>query len=363
MSHQPEYRGSEYTGSTDSESLTISDAFVLGSRLEYIRRAAKHNYKVGESEDNQLLNAIIEVEQALRRSGIDTVVARQIQDFRANIESEYESDDTLDSMDARDLEEKSGTWWNMILAELKRQRRIPASDTGLMDQIGLIEEPESLFASGVWDWLDERPRSDIQEAAKTLVVDCTTSSVVLSLRAVEHCLREWYEYEHEPIEDAPWGQVLDYLMEEYVEEEKKNDTVLTQLSDLPPVLTNLYYLKEKRNEVNHPEKSPNPHEARQTLMIVASTITEIFDYITERELKELDSLEPPMEYDNSKEYVHQIMNMLEEQYEEGIPRAAIHKADEMFESDLTRSEIDDGIQDVLMDGLCYEPADDKYKPI
>ncbi len=182
---------------------------------------------------------------------------------------------------------------------------------------------------------------------------------MLSLRAVEHCLREWYEYENEPIESASWGHVLDLLMEEFVTDEKKNDTVLTQLSDLPPVLTNLYYLKEKRNEVNHPEESPDGQEARQTLMIVASTITEIFEYITEKEVEGMDVLEPPMDYEDDEDYIVEIMRMLESQYENGVPRTAIYKATEMFDKDLSRDEVEALIQDILMGGRAYEPMDER----
>lgn len=363
MGPQSGYGGAEFTGSSDSEALTLADAFVLGSRLEYLGRAAQHDYEIGDNEDNRVLGALIDVEQSLRSSDVDTVVLTQISKFRSQIESEYGPDDNLDEDDSRELGRKSETWWNMILDEMGRQKRIPAADTGLLDQQGLIETPEKLFTSGVWDWLDERPRTDIREAAKTLVIDCSTSSVMLSLRAVEHCLREWYEYENEPLGNAPWGQVLDRLMEEYVEEDKKNDTVLTQLSDLPPVLTNLYYLKEKRNEVNHPDKSPDAQEARQTVMIVASTITEIFEYVTEKELEEMESLDPPMDYEDDEEYVYEMVEMLESQYEDGVPRAAIYKATEMFDKELSRDRVDDLLREILMGGGGYEPAEDRFKLI
>ncbi|WP_367176346.1 hypothetical protein [Haloarcula rubripromontorii] len=359
MVQQSEYGGAEFTGSADSEVLTLAEAFGIGSRIEYLGRAARHDYELGDPEDNQVIGALIDIEQSLRRSGVATTVVKQISDFRSKIQSHYNPDESLSSDDSRELERKSDAWWNMILTELKRQKRIPAADTGLLDQQGLVDNPEKLLSSGVWDWLDDRPRQDIREAAKTLVVDCSTSSVMLSLRAVEHCLREWYEYENEPIESASWGHVLDLLMEEFVTDEKKNDTVLTQLSDLPPVLTNLYYLKEKRNEVNHPEESPDGQEARQTLMIVASTITEIFEYITEKEVEGMDVLEPPMDYEDDEDYIVEIMRMLESQYENGVPRTAIYKATEMFDKDLSRDEVEALIQDILMGGRAYEPMDER----
>ncbi|WP_152419855.1 hypothetical protein [Natrialba hulunbeirensis] len=363
MSQNSEYGGVEFTSTSDSEYLTLADSFVLGSRLEYLRRAAQHDYEIGDSESNRILGALAEVIQALRTSDVDSAVIAQISDFRTKVESKYEPVDSLDEDDATELERKSGTWWNMVLADIKRQQMIPTADPGLLNQQVLIEEPERIFSSGVWNWLDERPKADIEEAAKTLVVGCSTSSVILSLRAVEHCLREWYEYENESLEQAAWGQILDMLMQEFAEDEKKNDTVLTQLSDLPPVLTNLYYLKEKRNEVNHPDESPDLHEARQTLMIVASTITEIYEYITKREIEEIDALEPPREYEDDKDYIYSLTDMLESQYQSGVPRTAIYKSAEMFDKELTRDEIDDVIMDLLMGGQAYEPDDDRLKLI
>ncbi|ELY92315.1 hypothetical protein C483_08382 [Natrialba hulunbeirensis JCM 10989] len=98
-------------------------------------------------------------------------------------------------------------------------------------------------------------------------------------------------------------------------------------------------------------------------MIVASTITEIYEYITKREIEEIDALEPPREYEDDKDYIYSLTDMLESQYQSGVPRTAIYKSAEMFDKELTRDEIDDVIMDLLMGGQAYEPDDDRLKLI
>jgi hypothetical protein len=192
---------------------------------------------------------------------------------------------------------------------------------------------------------------------------------MLSLRAVEHCLRKWYEQQNETL-DAAWGRVLDQLMEEYTEDDKKNDTVLTQLSDLPPVLSTLYYLKEKRNEVNHPEKSPSPREARRTLIIVASTITEIHNEMRSEAREEARST---IEGTNGRLGTTTREITSEEEELLGLIQEAEHRSDDMIDKStiidmasdlgLAESEVRSMMRELLMSGRMYEPAEGKVKTI
>ena len=352
-------------GSNTSKNLTLAESMRLGSQLEYLQRSARHRYEVGNQENTGILAVLQGVENILRSSKVETVVTGQVAEFRSDIEDKYEASDTLDANDSEELQQKAITWNHLLHEDLGRQQRIPVSDTGLMDSEKLIESPENLVSSAVWDWLDQRPREDIREACKTLVIDCSTSSVMLSLRAVEHCLREWYEKDNEPLESAAWGRVLDRLMEEYVEEEKKNDTILTQLSDLPPVLTNLYYLKEKRNEVSHPDESPTGQEARQTLMIVASTITEIYHEMLEDTSPAIEMLDigSPDDYDDNQEFILDLLRELDSRMEGGVPRFILYQTAEEAGLRISEATMKETIQDILMDGIAYEPADRTLKPI
>lgn len=164
-------------------------------------------------------------------------------------------------------------------------------------------------------------------------------------------------------------------MEEYAEEDKRNDTVLAQLSNLPPVLTNLYYLKEKRNEVNHPEESPTPREARRTLFIVASTINEIYQVLKEdtehftissdaegfQSSFETDT--PPLREEISGDAIDvlEITRELSEDHPDGVSKNLITQHTEELE--MSGFEIEEAIYELLMSGKVYEPKDETIKII
>lgn len=345
--------------------LTLADALQLGSNLEHIRGISDKS----EPSRNKVVTVLEATSELLRSNNLDTVVISQVQEAK----SKYQSLDkkSLNDREKATLAQEAITWTHLLNQEFKREKRIPVSDTGLLDVDLLVDSPENLFTPAVWDWLDERPRLDLQEACKTIVVGCSTSSVMLSLRAVEHCLSKWYEKNNESL-DAAWGRVLDQLMEEYAEDDKKNDTVLTQLSDLPPVLSNLYYLKEKRNEVNHPDESPSPQEARRTLMIVAATITEIFEEMRGIAAKEANKIEiseesgiPLREVKLNSETEERVLEAMEEMSDNTEDSIIRHSAivDLIMSLGYGHEKAEGIIQTLLMSGRIYEPEEGKYKII
>jgi len=344
--------------------LSLTDTLHLGARLEYLRRTGSNRLEITEGKVAKILEEIVRIlndrEINSRLPGL--ITRRLLSDL------ELESDDILSEDQLENLETQTSSWIHLLARELNEERRIPATDTGVLDVSKLSESPEDLFQESVWQWLDERPRSDLQEACKTITVGCSTSSVMLSLRAVEHCLRKWYEQQDETL-DAAWGRVLDQLMEEYAEENKKNDTVLTQLSDLPPVLSTLYYLKEKRNEVNHPEKSPTPREARRTLMIVSSTITEIHREMRSEAAQEAENeivQQSRFEYEdislsNREEEFLGFLEQVDHNTAGDVDIATVYdKADDWG---ARKEEVDKIIHDLLMKGHIYEPAENKIRTI
>lgn len=353
--------------------IALEDALDLGNLLEFLRLAAIRGdmYSIGTGDDGAILDTLQRVENILKTSTLETTVTGEIVNFIEEAKAKYQPEESIDQADREYLKQKSVAWHHLLKEVLAREQRIPAENTGLLDVDRLIESPEQLFSTSVWSWLDDGPRADLEESCKSIVVGSATASVMLSLRAVEHCLRVWYEKENEPIE-AAWGQVLDRLMEEYSEEEKKNDTVATRLSDLPPVLSNLYYLKEKRNEVNHPEKSPNPQEARRTLMIVASTITDIYNEVYEDKVSELRELED-FQRDAYQAALHQTID--EDSGVDDYFYRTIRKLDEGEGAHIedvhrigrgagfTDDELQTIIQDLLMSGRVYEPSEQRLKAI
>lgn len=354
---------------TEERTISLADALYIGTRLEFLRQTEKGEQSKSATK-SQVTEVLSDLQELFHHRDFNTNVNPQI----SRLKSKIEEDDNFTNDITKEIVQKSTTWNHLLYQELKREQRIPVADTGLLDVESLLYSPEELFTPTVWDWLDSRPKNDIREACKTILIGCPTSSVMLSLRAVEHCLREWYEEEEDERLEAAWGQVLDQLMEKFTEEDKKNDTVLTQLSDLPPVLSNLYYLKEKRNEVSHPEDSPMPEEARRTLMIVASTITDIYAEmrgIALEEIKEQDrgvstSTKEKVDFSRDiseleKKYLKEIHEISDMEDTDGITRDMIY--DIGRNDGFSEEEIDDIIRELLMSGYIYEFGEDKFRPI
>lgn len=92
---------------------------------------------------------------------------------------------------------------------------------------------------------------------------------MLSLRVVEYNLREWYEKDTgREIQKRNWGEVIGEL-----------EDIYESSSNRPSVLSNLDYLRDKRNEVSHPEHRPTEREAERMLYRIEGTISEIYDYL------------------------------------------------------------------------------------
>lgn len=164
-----------------------------------------------------------------------------------------------------DLAEHIGEWTDEYTSEIGEMDVVSIVDKGLIDTRQVFRNPESIFEDAIWEWLDEHPKQDIRHACRTLVLDMPTASSFLSLRVVEYCLREWYEEETgDRIENTAWGGVTRKIESEFDDDSEK-----------PAILSNLDYLREKRNGIAHPDDSPSWEEAEDTLFNVRRTITEI----------------------------------------------------------------------------------------
>ncbi|EMA50673.1 hypothetical protein C450_13382 [Halococcus salifodinae DSM 8989] len=289
-------------------------------------------------------------------------VVRYIQE----VSEEYDSEDNLSESDGRELEMKVGAWRRLLENELGKEQRIAAADVGLLDVDGLLNRPESLFDDTVWNWLDGSTKADVKEACKTLVIDCPTSSVILSLRALERCLRVWHEEKTENKLEAAWGTALGQLISEFQEKTDSND-VMEQLSDLPPVLSNLFYLKEKRNEVSHPDKSPTSQEARRSLMIMAATITEIHEEIYDEKVVEYENGDFENVDVKGLSAENAFLTLVYEFIEQGFTDNGAVDVSRLkavgSKVDISENKLENGMMDALMSGEGYEPKEGQFTPI
>lgn len=192
-------------------------------------------------------------------------ITNSIDDTIREIRAQYGNpEEIVDDEHLELLIENIDEWSEEYSSEIGDMDVVSIVDKGLIDTREVFRRPESIFDDSVWNWLDQQPRQDISHSCKTLVLDMPTASSFLSLRAVEYCLREWYrEQTGKNIDKSAWGEVTRKIESEFDANEKA------------PVLSNLEYLREKRNGIAHPDVSPSWQEAEDILFNVRRTITEI----------------------------------------------------------------------------------------
>lgn len=267
--------------------LTITDGFALGSNTSYLRLAGNHNYYLGKVGEGYILEALENVQNTLIETQTAVHVAQRIDEFKRILYNQYEGESATTRIDedlGDELMERANRWQDFINEAIAEERRLNIPSSGILDFEQLMYNPHSMFQQETWEAMDERPKKDFAEACRTLPIECPTATVMMSLRAVEHYLRKWQNQEiGEAVEQESMGSVLDSLIEEHIDEQDKKGPVIQQLSGVPSVLSNILYLKDKRNKVNHPDERPTRYEAAITLFMVAGTISEVCEVIGEVE--------------------------------------------------------------------------------
>ena len=284
----------------DGDFLTLSDAVRLGSLLEFLKRAAFHNYPIVDpsSEKLYIARTMREAESTLTEANTESAILPDISRYRRNLESTYivDSDNedspslqgnnkgsvgteggdeenpiVISDSDGSELSNAAESWLEILKSELENEVRLPVSSDGLIDIVNAMEDPSTLFHDGsMWESLPDQTQNDLTEACQTVAIGCSTASVFLSLRAVEERLGEWYSAETgNDIEDRTFGQVLSELDDSCSEDSR------------PPLLSHLNYLRDRRNQVAHPDESPDEQEAVSTLIMVRETISNIQHILAE----------------------------------------------------------------------------------
>jgi len=116
----------------------------------------------------------------------------------------------------------------------------------------------------VYTFLEPIEVSDLGETCLCLLVGSPTAAEQISLRAAENLLRRWYKHETgNKIGRVAWGRVLDRLTKEFPETSRPKEIML------------LGYLKQRRDEVAHPERVSELADAETTFMNVLNLAREL----------------------------------------------------------------------------------------
>jgi hypothetical protein len=254
----------------EEEKMDLMEAYYLGTRTQYLASCKPARESITVVSEGGKGDLVSSLRFFIDRADILDASEHLVEDTREFVEhlvEEYDVGEPPTESDAQRAAEFSSRWAEAFSVMESEHSIVHTQDSGFFDVDRAMENPAEFFEPDVWDWLKEESKQDLREAIRTLAVDCPTASVMVSLRAVERQLREWHnERSSEEVDLGPWGHVLGELADLYDDHEKER----------PEVLTDLSYLKDRRNEVNHMETSPSSREAEINLRRVQATIENIY---------------------------------------------------------------------------------------
>jgi hypothetical protein len=255
----------------DDDYVGLSDIFVHAWNLGLLYQMCLNDntplfYKSGSLDGVDALEA---AEETFREIDSTETISMGIRATLNEFEQEYDFENSesvsLKKSDSEHLKNALNGWNDQLKAALNEEIRIPIRGVSVVDVESLADSPQKMFPEeDVWQHLPSQAKQDLLEASRALGFNLPTSTVVMSLRAVEMQLHSWYTQETgRDVEDRTFGQILSELNDQFSEDEEH------------PIMSHLDYLKVKRNESAHPETTPSLQEAESTLIMARETLTKI----------------------------------------------------------------------------------------
>jgi hypothetical protein len=162
-------------------------------------------------------------------------------------------------------------WDDRIKSELSSTPVIRLYTSGLFNVKRLLKGAKSFFKEDVWIRLSKTAKNDLADTVKCLLCNLPTPAVMISLRAIEDVLRQYYKYKtkQEPGRKN-WKVILNELLAKNEKGGPKYNVNITLLGLLD------YIRENERNVVEHPDKRFEQEEAEGIFSEVIKTINEIY---------------------------------------------------------------------------------------
>lgn len=266
--------------------VTLYGAYYLGAEIRTIRWGVKEGlYYASENAGEDTirsrmasfyvqarqsnLNPILISNVGNTINYIDGLLGVNIQNGEIVILDDKESV-SLPENEKNSLSGKIDSWESMLARVLKRKQDLSIRQNGTLDHKQLISDPRNLFHDDeVWEGLSEETQSDLVEAIGAVAMSLQTSGVMISLRAVERRLQDWYtETTGREVESRTFGQALGEMNDHFESRDGE---------EVPAIINQLHFLAARRNQVAHPQRRPSLQEADSTLIMVRETLSEIHD--------------------------------------------------------------------------------------
>lgn len=193
------------------------------------------------------------------------VESEQIKNLLSN--KYWKDDQVIEFQDRIQLQSELSKWEGRIQEILKHWTL--SFCQAHLDVSKLTSGAKSFLKDEEWNVLQPLEQQGLNEAASCLLYNNFTSAEFIALRAVESVLRRWYEKKtSKKLEKQMWGEILDELNELYPKKSQR-----------PKELSLLDYLRERRNEIAHPEAISNPEAATATFLNIIAVCKEVKSFL------------------------------------------------------------------------------------
>ena len=187
-------------------------------------------------------------------------IAEEAENFLIKSDSKYRyvKNAYLDPQDHQELTSTVARWEGR-LKEISKSWILSYPNTHI-DAAKLNKGVEAFLSHDEFNTLELLERQGLDEAASSLLFNNFTSAEFMALRTAESLLKKWYERKTgNELGRTTWGEVLDRLNQEFPKKAER-----------PKELLLLDYLRERRNEIAHPEAISNSVQASTTFFNVIS---------------------------------------------------------------------------------------------
>jgi hypothetical protein len=251
--------------------MDLKDIFDLGSTCQYLRLSESTLPSV--KGEGYLLSTIVKLSENLKQYNLCEDRIERIENQIKKLEK-YDKEQKILKTDAEKLSKHIEFLMSHLIKELSQRNVYELTVKRGLDAGELIKlsnkEASEYFLTENWDKLTAIEKSDYSDAAKCLLLESATPSVMVALRGGEASIKNYYKL-ITGIEagEKTWRQITRELKKD-AEKYDIRDTFISFLD---------YLGDAKRNFAQHPNKIYTIREAAVVFMQMVAMVEDIYTYI------------------------------------------------------------------------------------
>jgi hypothetical protein len=239
------------------------DVFRLGADLESLYSSTVFRLRV-KGEDSLLVKLKL-ITQDIERLRF-AIATTELHDWIDQL-GRYRGTKRLTEKNSTELREVIRSWRVLLEKELfdrpiveVRAKNLKAGD--------LVQGPKSFVRPETWERLSRIAKTGLSDATRALSAGAFTASVMVCFRVTEDIVRRYYTFKTSKRARGSWKQLIDQLNK-------------IQLAS-PSMVGYLDYLRDRRNEAEHPDRIFGQEEAERAFLAVVGLVHEIYSEVLSR---------------------------------------------------------------------------------